>query len=432
MKQIETNKLLRRFKQAFSEETITEIGRATGFFKRERKMTPMKMMMSLMSCFAGGQGTTLADVQRCYNALSTAPMAYKPFHNQLSKAGFSRFMQTLASHVLSTLVVDVLKPKRAGLLAEFGRVLIQDGSSFAVNDAVRRTYPGRFTTVSPAAVELHVTWNLCRESIEQVVLTPDTFTERAELPAVESLRGDLLLADRGYFDRDYLRAVAAHGGSFLVRAQTGINPLIEGVNAGPRAARVVGRHLKDVRGQLSKNQPNDLTVRWQMGRETLRCRVVSYWNTETRQFVHLVTNLPQERYDAATVSQVYRLRWQIELLFKEWKSHANLRAFSTAKPAIVEGLIWAAIVVAAVKRYLAHSVQLIAEVATSTLRTAKCAWQVLPAIIEALLLCEPRRLRAAFIRAIDYLTINAQRAHPHRDRRTGRLATGLKPVFRSA
>ena len=119
-------------------------------------------------------------------------------------------------------------------------------------------------------------------------------------------------------------------------------------------------------------------------------------------------------------------------LFKEWKSHANLRAFSTAKPAIVEGLIWAAIVVAAVKRYLAHSVQLIAEVATSTLRTAKCAWQVLPAIIEALVLCQPHRLRAAFIRAIDYLTINAQRAHPHRDRRAGRLATGLKPVFRSA
>ena len=62
MKQVETNKLLRRFKQAFSGETITETGRATGFLKRDRKMTPMKMMMSLMSRFAGGQGTTLADV----------------------------------------------------------------------------------------------------------------------------------------------------------------------------------------------------------------------------------------------------------------------------------------------------------------------------------------------------------------------------------
>ena len=93
-------------------------------------------------------------------------------------------------------------------------MLIQDGSSFAVRDGAYRTYPGRFTTVSPAAVELHVTWDLCRERIEQVVLTPDTFTERAELPPAESLRGDLLLAERGYFERAYLRSIDRHGGHF--------------------------------------------------------------------------------------------------------------------------------------------------------------------------------------------------------------------------
>ena len=31
--------------------------------------------------FAGGQSTTLADVQRSYNALSPTSMAYNPFHN---------------------------------------------------------------------------------------------------------------------------------------------------------------------------------------------------------------------------------------------------------------------------------------------------------------------------------------------------------------
>ena len=90
MKQHEASKLLRGFKQAFSEQTITAIGRRTGFLKRERKMTPMKMMMSLLSCFVGGQSTTLADVQRSYNALSPESMAYKPFHNQLSKAEIGR------------------------------------------------------------------------------------------------------------------------------------------------------------------------------------------------------------------------------------------------------------------------------------------------------------------------------------------------------
>ncbi len=140
---------------------------------------------------------------------------------------------------------------------------MQDGSSFAVKDALRRMYLGRFTTVLPAAVELHVAWNLCRECIEQMVLMPDTFTERAELPPAEHLRGDLLLADR-----DYLRAVAAHGGHFLVRAQKGINPIIEMVNGGARASRVVGHKLKDVQRYLSKEQPNGLMMRWQQGLST--------------------------------------------------------------------------------------------------------------------------------------------------------------------
>ena len=182
--------------------------------------------------------------------------------------------------------------------------MIQDGSSFAVKDTLRQSYPGRFTTGSPAAVELHMPWNLCRERFEQGVLTPDTFSKRAELPPADRLRGDLLLADCGYFDRDYLRAVAAHGGHFLVRAQNGINPVIEAVNSGARASRVVGHALKDVRGRLSKSRPNDLMVRWQIGRESSCCRVVSCWNVMTRQFVHLATNLLSARYDTFTVSQV--------------------------------------------------------------------------------------------------------------------------------
>ena len=60
-------------------------------------------------------------------------------------------------------------------------------------------------------------------------------------------------------------------------------------------------------------------------------------------------------------------------MFKEWKSYANLHAFDTQNPAIVEGLIWAAIGAAALKRFLAHTAQVVAGVDTSTRRTAMCA-----------------------------------------------------------
>ena len=431
MKHVQASKLLHRFKQAFSEKTVAGLSRSSGLVVRERKMVPMTLVASLLRCLATGQCTAVADLQRSYNALSATPMAYKPFHNQLSKPGFSQFMQDLASHVLSNLVVEVLKPGRTGRLGEFGRVLLQDGSSFAIHPALHKPYPGRFTTVSPAAVELHVTWNLRHEQIEQVVLTPDTFSERAELPPPASLRGDLLLADRGYINSAYLHAVATHGGSFLMRAQVKSNPVVLAVNRGPRSAKVVGQPLQAVLGHLHKRRPNDLMVCWSVGRERLCCRLVSYWNAKARQFVHLATNLPVERYDAEAVSQVYRLRWQIEILFKEWKSHANLRAFSTAKASIVEGLIWAAILTAALKRYLAHSAQIVARVPTSTLRVAKCAWLVLAPLLDALANARPAQLRAAFLDALDFLACNAGRAHPKRDARLGRLATGIEPCFSS-
>ena len=54
----------------------------------------------------------------------------------------------------------MLQPTARGPLGEFGRIVIQDGCSFAVKDALREQYPGRFKKQNPAAVELHVTMSV--------------------------------------------------------------------------------------------------------------------------------------------------------------------------------------------------------------------------------------------------------------------------------
>jgi len=110
-------------------------------------------------------------------------------------------MRAVLDRVLQQWVVGVLQPTARGPLGEFGRIVIQDGCSFAVKDALREQYPGRFKKQNPAAVELHVTMSLLNESVEQVTLTADTAPERPHLPSPEALRDDLLLEDRGYFDQ---------------------------------------------------------------------------------------------------------------------------------------------------------------------------------------------------------------------------------------
>ena len=128
------------------------------------------------------------------------------------------------------------------------------------------------------------------------------------------------------------------------------------------------------------------------------------------------------------VSDGYRLRWQIELLFKEWKSHANLRAFDTAKPNIAEGLIWASLCAATVTRYCAHMTQRIRRVAMSTRTVAKCIHHVLGDVLYDLM-HRPQQLHHSIERAIDYLADNARRAHPKRDQRNGRLKSGLAHAY---
>jgi Transposase DDE domain len=143
----------------------------------------------------------------------------------------------------------------------------------------------------------------------------------------------------------------------------------------------------------------------------------------------LLTNLRPQRYPLDMICQAYKWRWQVELLFKEWKSSANLHAFDTANPALVEGLIWAAIAAAALKRFLAHMTQLLTEVPMSTRKVAMCASHVLGAVVEAVKRGDVGELYAALEAAIAYLACHARRAHPARDRQTGRSQLGLEPCF---
>jgi membrane glycosyltransferase len=121
----------------------------------------------------------------------------------------------------------------------------------------------------------------------------------------------------------------------------------------------------------------------------------------------------------------------VELLGKEWQSYANLQAFDTEKVTLVEGLIWAVIAAAVLKRFLAHAAQVIAGVIISTRKVAMCVTYVLGDIVQALKTAQGADLDDSLEDAITYLTFHAQRAHPQRDRQTGCFQLGLEPLLGS-
>jgi len=105
----------------------------------------------------------------------------------------------------------------------------------------------------------------------------------------------------------------------------------------------------------------------------------------------------------------------------------RLHKFETANPHIAEGLIWASLCAAILKRFLAHAAQRVGSgVAVSTRRVAMCAWHILEELVRALL--RGVGLRGALRRGLTYLLANARRANVPREHRTGRLRAGLELV----
>lgn len=414
---------------ALGDAQVLQIARECRWLRRLRDITPLALVVACLSTLGASKATWIADILRTFNAFTGLSIRYKPFHNQLRKAAFPEFMRRLLERTLEKMTRRVLAPGLESKLGRFRDILLHDGSSFALKDGLKKQWPGRFTKHSPAAVELHVTMSAFDDNPIQITLAPDKEAERALGPNAADLRDCLLLEDRGYEHRRFFLDMQSAGGFFVVRGNKAIRPTVR------RAHDLRGRRLRHLEGkplswEALPSRSVDVAIEWGTGLETYRGRLVALYKRGRRNektFVYLHTNLERAEFSAPEIGKLYRLRWQIELLFKECKSHANLHRFDTEKSEIAEGLIWASMLVVVLKRAITHAAQLAIGIELSTQRAASCAKHVLDDILRCLLRNVPE-LAGAVDRACVFLGENSRRAHPARDRRQGRLSSGLIPL----
>lgn len=270
--------------------------------------------------------------------------------------------------------------------------------------------------------------SLFRDTLIRVAVTPDAECERHHLPPPTDLVQKLILADRGYDSTSYIAAVAANHGDAIIRIRKCYDPVVVRIyREGRRYRRLEGKCLSDVLKRIPKNKVLDVDVAYDNDEPDRRFRVVLAWHGEEKKWMRLLTTLRRDHMTAAEVLRTYRLRWQIELLFKELKSYANLHRFVTTKSHIAEGLIWASLCAAMLKRFIAIACQRAASVPISTRRVAMLGKAIF-AVVHKAVTSRPTAFKAELADLFEYLSRNAQRSNLKRERKSGRLAMGLEPA----
>jgi Transposase DDE domain len=363
--------------------TLDAVARKTRLVRRERVVCASSLFWAFMVTLGAQRMDYISDVLRTLNAHEGWTLRYKPFWNRLAQPAFCRFMKLMFTLLCREATTRVLVGAKGSVAGYFSEIWIDDGSSFAVAHGLRGVFPGRFTKFTPAAVELHAHMSVLSGNLSSVVLAPDKEAERQFLPPARTLpRRSLSLRDRGYVDLSYFEALAEVGAFLICRTPNALNPTIARVLGGlPRRAgkKWQGKSLQQLR-KSKLRRDLDLLVRWaRPGDKTLELRLVIRYVSEKKSWTWLLTNVPPD-FSAEAIGQLYRLRWQVELLFKDLKSYSNLRALQSENSDIVEGFIWASLCAAFMKRALAHFAQLALARPISARLAAMSGPQLLPLV----------------------------------------------------
>jgi hypothetical protein len=149
--------------------------------------------------------------------------------------------------------------------------------------------------------------------------------------------GDLVLRDMGYFKQSNFREIESLGAFWLSKIPTNVNIQYEG---------------KDFNDILKHTKLNRIDIDVEISGEPFKCRLVAVRatpaqaaekrrraktqannhgktprkNAQLRNGWHItVTNITKAQMNTQKIVNLYRLRWQIETIFKAWKQSSNLK-----------------------------------------------------------------------------------------------------------
>lgn len=419
--------LTEKIKSFFDPKNLLDSARQCKFLQRSRQIIPMTLLLSFIETLGNQSKANIADIHRKYQAMSNMPIEYKPFHNQIKKSQCADFFKNCFENVLELWVLQSLKltTLSTGAAFPFSQIKLHDGCSFGIHSGLRSIYPGRFKKHTPAAVELHVTMDLLSGGIDYFALRKDTESERLHPPKPETLNNTLLLTDAGYFDRKVTIEIDENGGYVISQAACSINPTIEQAYdfEGKKIKNKSGKKLKTLKLK-DKNTIMDLDVRW--AGYDMTFRVIAFWYKKKKRIGYLVTNLPRDTVPASDIVELYRLRWQIELLFKELKSYCNLKKFSTQNKNIVDTLIYASFITVLLKRLMAYSTEQLKSIWISTHKTARAASNWLTLLVNGIL--QDRLISEVLGECVEIIAKLCQRAQPKRDLKHGLYQFGVLPL----
>jgi Transposase DDE domain len=326
-------------KLTFSPEELVSIAKETGFLKRRSKIDPSTFFDLLLHQLSSGES----------KSLNQSSIELKSIYGiEISKQGLDKRFNDPAIEFVKKLIEKLLATEIShqidtDWLSKFNRVIIKDGTRFDILEDYFSLFPGSGGNASKAGACIQFEYDLKKGSIIHLDITPANRPDNKEAREVldDIQKEDLVIRDLGYHVCKSFSNIIERGAYFISRLSPSINVYTL------KNGNYHKLDFKNLYNRMTKrNQKSDYknvfisedkipvalcieivpkTVYENRIRNAERnCKKKGRKLSEEYKFMVrfslFITNLPEDKLPTKIISTLYRIRWQIELIFKVWKS----------------------------------------------------------------------------------------------------------------
>lgn len=366
-----------RFVQTFTPEPFRQLAKQTGWFKRQGKIDPFDFVTSqIFGQLSASRQTLAAQIQGL-----SEPVSRQAVDQRFTPEAVN-YLQAVFAHVLAqTLDWSPTHPQAGLLRTHFKALYLLDCTSFDCPNSLKDLFPSCGGAGSAANVKVLLRYDFISGRLEPLQLLAGKRSDQGQArEAAERLQaGELQLQDKGFYSAEAWQAAQQRGAFLLMPLPHQVTlwlspdpkqPAEEAIDlAGalrvstqnevewPQLFLGTPRHRTGAVRLVAFRLSKESAERQRQGmRESTRKqgRTPTAKALELAGWLLLVTNAPIERLPSAMMSYVYRLRWQVELIFRQIKTTLRLDQSESENPCRVQCEIWARLT-CAVLHFLWHA-----------------------------------------------------------------------------
>jgi len=333
--------------QGLLTNTANELGRETGFIQRRRQVSGASFAQTVVFGYLANPASSREAVHQVAATIGL----------KISPPGLDKRFSQRAAIFLKGLVEAAIElglvgeEDKAVVGQQLTRIRVVDTSQIALPAALAEVWPGcgGSNQQATARVKIGVEWEVSEGRLCGLSLSSGrVHDQKTGIVQSESVAGSLYLRDLGFFNLEQMKAEAAQGAYFISRlkvgtcladrqgkaihlavhlGQTTSTSLDETVLIGS-SAELSGRMVAfRVPAKIAQARRRQLRQR---GRK--KKQAVSAERLALADWSIFITNIPAWMLTLEAIAMIVRWRWQIELLFKLWKSAGLLDEWRPADP----------------------------------------------------------------------------------------------------